>query len=375
MAIDDFEYPLKSEKLVQDYIIGSEKLEILTPLHWTRLEYNDTDYLVFPWSVYLISLLFILSCALVAVALIKVRVKKRRKVPLFTWTKLFFNNFYTFFLAHLRQLWCESSMRFLQLIILLSVTFLLAAYDAGFSTKSVSIRYPPTFDTYKSLTSLNQTMIYTRPVQYKLIKDGKFRKTSVEFHLKKTLMKNPYKDINNCSLVMRMKREGKLVIILYRNHKLVTCSQLSYCRALEEEITGLDDNSSHFLIRRSDPDASEDMIQFPISRSILGKPGERRIHWKMRLLIENGLFQKIYSYQQKIEVQAFRAASAIDGMKAVTNAEINCAVDSINPEIQSIDDFRLFELKKLLLVIPFLITFMLFSLVLEALYYKRPKKL
>ena len=363
-----------TEILVQYHITYSSKPTIYTPVIWTKLEYTDSDFVVFPWNIYLVFLLFILCFALVGVAIIKVRTKKRRGISLLRWTKLFVKKFFTFTLAHLGQLWSESPMRLLQFVILLSVTSLLWIYGAGFSTKSLSIKYPSAFDTYKSLNSPNQTNLYIDRKLALFFQIVNFSKSSVENDMQQALLSNNHSNYFDCKTIFTMAKEGKLAYINNENEKESSfCQQFNLCMRMISMTKGMevDEYKAYSLMRKYDPEASETKLQYPISKSIRGKPEESRFYSKMRLLTENGLIYGIYKLNQKYTLLVARDLARLLGRRKFSFTEFYCFVDFSPPDIQSVDEFRLTDMKKFLLLISFLLMIAFFSFALEILHLKK----
>ena len=220
-------------------------------------------------------------------------------------------------------------MWFLQLVILI---------------KSVSIAYPHTFNTYKSLTSLNNGSIATtKPVVRKAYQMRKFSNSSAEFFL--AMLKNSLKGNEVCDLSLK-KGGKKKIVYLISNTKTVenVCQALHMCRTIYRNKFGY--YAKPLLIRKYDPDASDFNTQFMISKSLRGVPGKRTVYSKMRLLTENGLHEGLSLYLQTVLTRDYKDMSILLGLSQ--KAADQCIENSIPPEIVILYGFHLtLKLKKL----------------------------
>ena len=155
-----------------------------------------------------------------------------------------------------------------------------------------------------------------------------------------------------------------------REKETSICQNLHLCLKLVLRLVGLNENGIQFLIRKLDPDASETMSQFSISKSLQGTHVQKKVNWKMRLLTENGLLEGARKYAKIFLIRLYRHTMDLINMKALTSAEFNCIIDTYDPGIRQLSEFHLIEMKKFILVISILLLCAFISLVLEILFSK-----
>ena len=314
--------------------------------------------MVFHWSIYLLNLLFILSFALVSVAIIKTRTRKRRKISFWRWTKLFIGKFYTCTMAYLGQMWWESPMRLLQLVSLFGLTFSLWIYGSGFSTNSVSIKYPTTFETYKSLLSSDSLFLIIGNSTLSYFKNRKFTNSSVETYMQQALMQNYFSFILRCPKNLQMAAKGKLAYIFEEErHGTILCQHFQSCKQIYGKSFNISEDAKSYILRNFDPDAKEAKKQLLISKSTRRA---KKVLFLMRRITESNLNNLFIDIRKDYQL-----------LVKTLPEKSNCFVDSLQPHIENVINFPLTDMKYFLQVISFLLMLALISLVFEIFCTKR----
>ena len=249
----------------------TQKPSILTFMKMLPIKAHQLtpNYFVLPGNIYLFFLLSILILSLVS--LWATQLNSRSSLSFWAYTKEMFTHLSNIFLAHTRAMGNRSPRRTIRLVLLISVTLILALYNACFSMDNLRIVFPKYYKTYESILKEPPKNIRLLPPLPTHFNRSRSKKTAeneiVKLHASVGAKK-----------LLEIGKRGENLVVFASSPEDV-CFML---KGVLKSTSGTEWRAAESV----DPEASEFSSQFHISSSILNKTQGWRVLEKLRRLAE-----------------------------------------------------------------------------------------
>ena len=299
IATDQINYPNRAgSKLLETHPIASTRPTILSVVkNATRAKKVEPNFFVLSPTVYIAIFSFVILCSFVsALASRFLRRSKRHERTLMGCTRRFFNNLLWFTLALIGS-FHATPHRAIQWAIIMGSTFILAQYNATFSTGNLHISLPKIYNTYESVAQDPPVCIQAGLRYINYFTSNKFSNSSVEKYIYKFIRKFRL----DCTHAIR--ESQKVIAMAYDAPEecafLKVKLKLPLVRTRHATLASKDtlDAPNVLVAAASDPDAPEVTYQFPVSNQITKKLLGGKLLQNIRLITELGLEKGAKNYE------------------------------------------------------------------------------
>ena len=344
-------YPGRSENLTNGIYVDDSAIDIISVFEEEeKHKFVRPDLLIYSTSVYWIILAFIILWSVLNIQATLMETPIRR-LTLIGLTKRLLTNAFDLTTGHIGVVNTESPSKVLQLALLLSVTLILSIYGACFSNENIQVKSPKIYNSYQSLAEDPPDIIVTSQYIMDLVEGMDDTVKTTERYLKQVS--------DNFYSFSRLELE-KIYENEMKHLKIAGLSLLD-----QPKVHGL-----HFIIKlrakslrpklvlRQDADASRTLKQLIVSKSLLRKPGGKKIVKTLRKIQETGLVKGLKAY---FEANILKVPSKTYGPLYVWSVRKHSIFDLIISNKKEVETLDKVSLKILEFVFHFLLALLALS--------------
>ena len=261
MSFEEISFPHpRGDELVQTHPIDIGRPTILTVMAQTpiKVHYITPNYLALPGNIYIFVLFSMIILAFTN--LLGARLMTKRRHSFWVYTKNMLSNLSGLCLAHIGAIAEDPLHWTIRLLLLLSVTPILAFYNASFSIENMHILLPRYYKTYESILEDPPKLFQIiSPLSERFEQSNKPIETQIfKLHIKASHLSNIKIDVNYVALTQ------------YPHYD---------CLMIKA-------NKDWIVAGSVDPDSAEYITQYRISPSIWKKIQGQQVLKRLRRLVE-----------------------------------------------------------------------------------------
>ena len=315
----------EDEGLVQTHPIKSDKPSILTFMKMWQIKAHQLtpNYFVLPGNIYLFVLLSIVLFAFVSLLASRSKTQDS-SLSVRTCVKEMSIYLSDLSLAHIGAIANDLPHWTIHLVLLLSVTLILALYNACFSMDNLHIEFPKYYKVYDDVLQEPPDNILILP--------------SLLEHLEKTYSKRTVENklvefASNDSKKIRLPE----IAIKGENLVVIIDSQQTYCEVAKGILKSFSGSNAWRTAMSVDPDASEIVSQYSIFPSALNKTRGQRAVKRMRRFVEMGMHKGIYKQVATAQMDLMKRRKDLSSLGADMSQGKPC-IDKMEPELDNYRD-------------------------------------